>query len=249
MTNIKSRTRIDCFECTHTWTIENWKNWLKVNNSKPNKNTNTYSALYSGRFTLPFTGEDGAVKITTWQMKAFPEKDIKGRKRLKLKLVSHNGPAVIPPGTYSIKSAEALFSFHNLNWFGFHWDDRNLDNLKAQFPVPYRWSKKNLEIELNIKLFVPVNESVCSDKDINGNKYTAFDRKIQAILYGNSRRALSKPNSTKTGSNLSSIGGSKETSQESLSTPDRKARNNCNRRDSSSSDNDLPTAPSLMEPI
>ena len=269
MTNCASRTRIHCFEVTHTWTIENWKNWLQITHPKPNKNGTGSSALYSEKFILPFMDGNGVNQTTTWQLKAFPEKDLQGRTRLKIKLVSYNGHAVVPSGTYTIKS-EPLFSFHNLSWFGFHWDDRNLDrNLKAQFPVPHRWPKKNLEIAVTVKLLVPVN---VSEDSISVNNNTVCDPKIQAALCDNINKAL-KLSSIAQKSNSFIIGGSKKNGgRQTLSTTKRvindfskwtdnqkvnrstaesknNNKNKCNRRDSNSSENQFPTAPSLMEPF
>ena len=151
-----STTRIECFEETHSWTIENWKDWLKVHPTKSNKDQKEYNVLCSEKFHVQFAHPTGSIQNTTWQLIAFPEKDRHGRNSLKLKLVSHNGNRCVPPGTYDIKS-EPLVSFHSLVWFGFHWYARPLDNLKAQFPVPYRWPKKNLKIDVSIKLYVPIN--------------------------------------------------------------------------------------------
>ena len=148
-----SRTRIKTFEATHSWTIENWKQWTKISTAQ----VGSRSVLYSKKFSVPFVDKNGEHQTTTWQVKAFPDKDRKGRNTLKLKLVSHNlGTDSVPPGMYNVKS-EPLFSFYKFVWFGFHWSVRHIDHLKSQFPVPYHWPKKHLKIEITIKLFVPVN--------------------------------------------------------------------------------------------
>ena len=176
-----STTRIDCFEQTHSWTIENWKSWLKINPAKSNKVKNEISALYSEKFKVPFADKNGSLQITTWQLKAFAEKDRKGRNSLKIKLVGHNGNTCVPPGTYDIKS-EPLVSFHSLVWFGFNWNERPLDNLKAQYPIPIRWPKKNLRINISIKLFVPMNikssfSDIAKHQNMNENSEHSNDAK------------------------------------------------------------------------
>ena len=177
--NHYSTTRNECFEATHSWTIKNWKSWLKINPAKSSKVKNEFSVLYSEKFNVPFSDKNGSLQITTWQLKAFAEKDRHGRNSLKLKLVGHNGNTCVPPGTYDIKS-EPLVSFHSLVWFGFNWNERPLDNLKAQYPIPMRWPKKNLKINISIKLFVPINikssfSDIAKHQNMNENFKTTND--------------------------------------------------------------------------
>ena len=169
-----STTRIECFERSHSWTIQNWKEWLKINPGKITKGKHESNALYSEKFKVHFINKNGIAQNSTWQLKAFPEKDRHGRNSLKLKLISHNSSNTsIPPGTFDIKS-EPLISIGPIICIGLNWKSRPLDNLKAQYPIPYRWPKKHLKIDITIKLFVPINLkcSLSSIPDIINDKTT-----------------------------------------------------------------------------
>ena len=215
-----STTKIECFEESHSWTIQNWKEWLKINPGKVHKGKNEYGALYSEKFNVPFVNKHGLEQNSTWQVKAFPEKDRHGRNSLKLKLMSHNSSnSSIPPGIFDIKS-DPLLSIGPIVCFGLNWKSRPLDNLKAQYPIPYRWPKKHLKISITIKLFVPINikSSSSSIPDIINNQNAITNRNDK-----NHKPGLS----SKTDSILN------EADKTSVS---------------SSVSSNVPTAPSLMEP-
>ena len=150
-------TRIECFEESHSWIIQNWKEWLKINPGKVSKGKQESTTLYSEKFNVAFLNKYGLNQNSTWQLKAFPEKDRHGKNSLKLKLISHNSSnSSIPPGLFDIKS-DPLLPVGPLECLRLNWKDRPLDNLKAQYPIPYRWPKKHLKINIKIKLFVPMN--------------------------------------------------------------------------------------------
>ena len=221
-----SMTRIECFEETHTWTIENWKQWLKVISSKTTKDKPELSALFSEKFCVPYAGNHGNIQNTVWQLKAFPEKDRHGKNTLKLKLVNHNDTCCIPPGIFDIKS-EPLISFHSLVCFGFHWHSRPLDNTKAQFPVPHRWPKKNLKINVTVKLFVPIRLRSTLPDIVNDNHISKEDNTVNVQIPNQRHQVKTK------------YFKGKESAKEF----------SANENDDSLSNLRIPSAPSLMEPV
>ena len=245
-----SMTRIECFEETHEWTIENWKTWLKVSSFKPSKDKHELSALLSEKFCVPYADNQGSIQTTIWQLKAFPEKDRHGKNTLKLKLVNHNGNCYIPPGTFDIKS-EPLISFHSLVCFGFHWHGRPLDNTKAQFPVPHRWPKKNLKISVMIKIFVPISlrstlpDIVSDNKMLKPVDQSVYVSPIKNKDSGDERNHI--PIHTK-----SNVHNQNQTNK--LKTKCFEGNKSSNQH-STTEDNDslatlrIPSAPSLMEPV
>ena len=213
-------TRIECFEETHSWTIQNWKEWLKINPGRMYKGKHESTALYSEKFNVAFLNKHGLNQSSTWQLKAFPEKNRHGKNSLKLKLVSHNSSNTsIPPGLFDITS-DPLLPMGPLVCFRLNWKDRSLENLKAQYPIPNRWPKKHLKINITIKLFVPINIKPSSSL-------------VPDII--NDQKAIAKDIEKNYESRLSSKRDSidSETVHNSVS---------------SLVSSNIPTAPSLMEP-
>ena len=245
-----SMTRIECFEETHKWTIENWKQWLKVSSLKTTKDKKEFSILFSEKFCVPYAGNNGNIQNTVWQLKAFPEKDRHGKNTLKLKLVSHNGTCCIPPGIFDIKS-ESLISFHSLVCFGFHWHSRSLDNTKAQFPVPHRWPKKNLKINVTVKLFVPIRLRSTLPDIVNDNQMLKeFDETVSAVTM-----PTNKCNNEWNHSPISNTSNVQIPNQ-NHHMKTKYFKGNESAKEYSATENDdllstlrVPSAPSLMEPV
>ena len=138
-------------------------------------------------------------------MKAFPEKDRHGKNSLKLKLISHNSSNTsLPPGTFDIKS-EPLLSIGPIVCIGLNWNSRPLDNLKAQYPIPYRWPKKHLKIDVTIKLFVPLNlkSSLSSIPDII-NEGRRAEKCHEKKWLSSKPKSLDYKNDKNSGSSISS---------------------------------------------